>query len=876
MGARSRLLFLLVASLIGIGFALIPATEAETNHKIESFEHFDAKVENNIEISVENKIDKEIPYSLTVTIFSEDLQQEIDLDSSNLVFTIDGIETHYTNFPFTIPLSGNYVFNLTLLSNDDGEITTSSIEYEKLFYDSIVTNLEESITDYYLDENDNANWIFNEIEDKIELINIENEYNTGIILGPYNTKGNKNNNVIIENDFRKSETAEYTISYTTNFNSSQLYSLEWTQLHSLSDGDEVIILDIENNAEIYFRFEAVDSSANETNFWAINEITHKYITIKHDLEIITEEHYFFDINQNPEIVISLENRGLFDQQLGNITISIQVYSKTSEIGTYFRTPNLLSGEQQNINFAFGNLEVGNYYCVLNIILINEKIYSKQDLIFMSISTTNLLDETSSYTNFERTNIVIQIDNWNEENDYQITPLIENYYLIELSNQDFVIEQTNYRLISAISMDENRFEFESLDESAETVEGIIAPSIIFENFGTYYANLELSNTGFYSEEYQVSYYFAANFIESLDGPEILTVEPGSSSNFELEIVPLNKIPREGGSQLRIDISSPYQTKSITYVISYAETTIQIEEQGCNKHSVLVGQDIICTTTISNKGYNSNQLSIDIIVLSEKGESEIIDQISIEELKNKESLVLRTTYFPKNDDNFKIIVEVTSEGILLASSEINENINVVSPGTESSVEVNSFGTPKITLTQTVFAISIAGIILQFRRSENLKYLTFKFFIPMYSRLQKDTLADEPTRQKLLSTIYTEPGTNFTLLKEKLGLHNGTLAHHINILENNNMITSHRSGRQRLFFPFGGGLNTTIRNSLITNKTQKDIIQMVKENPGITQSMISQQLDTSRQKINYHVNCLSNNSILRVEKHGRITRLYPMHFT
>ena len=543
MGARSRLLFLLVASFIGIGFALIPATEAEINHKIESFEHFDAKVENNIEISVENKIDKEIPYSLTVTIFSEDLQQEIDLDSSNLVFTIDGIETHYTNFPFTIPLSGNYVFNLTLLSNDDGEITTSSIEYEKLFYDSIVTNLEESITDYYLDENDNANWIFNEIEEKIELINIENEYNTGIILGPYNTKGNKNNNVIIENDFRKSETAEYTISYTTNFNSYQLYSLEWTQLHSLSDGDEVIILDIENNAEIYFRFEAVDSSADETNFWTINEITHKYITIKHDLEIITEEDYFFDINQNPEIVISLENRGLFDQQLGNITISIQVYSKTSEIGTYFRTPNLLSGEHQNINFAFGNLEAGNYYCILDIILINEKIYSKQDLIFMSISTTNLLDETSSDTNFERTNIVIQIDSWNEENDYQITPLIENYYLIELSNQDFVIEQTNYRLISAISMDENRFEFESLDESAETVEGIIAPSIIFENFGTYYANLELSNTGFYSEEYQVSYYFAANFIESLDGPEILTVEPGSRSNFELEIVPLNKIPRE---------------------------------------------------------------------------------------------------------------------------------------------------------------------------------------------------------------------------------------------------------------------------------------------------------------------------------------------
>ena len=204
MGAKSRLLFLLVASLIGIGFALIPASKAETSHQIESVEHFDAKKVNNIEISVENKIDKEIPYSLSIDVFSEDLQQEIDLESSNLVFSINGIETYYTNFSFTIPRSGNYVFNLTLLSNDDGIITTSSIEHEYLFYDNTITDLEEHIVDYYLDENDNANWIFNDEEDKIELINLENEYYTGIILGPYNTVGNKNNKVVIGLDFEKS------------------------------------------------------------------------------------------------------------------------------------------------------------------------------------------------------------------------------------------------------------------------------------------------------------------------------------------------------------------------------------------------------------------------------------------------------------------------------------------------------------------------------------------------------------------------------------------------------------------------------------------------------------------------------------------------
>ena len=63
-------------------------------------------------------------------------------------------------------------------------------------------------------------------------------------------------------------------------------------------------------------------------------------------------------------------------------------------------------------------------------------------------------------------------------------------------------------------------------------------------------------------------------------------------------------------------------------------------------------------------------------------------------------------------------------------------------------------------------------------------------MYSRLQKDTLVDEPTRQKLLKYIYSEPGANFKQLKDKFSLHNGTLAHHINILENHDIITSHRS--------------------------------------------------------------------------------------
>ena len=880
MSAKSRLLLLLVASLIGIGFALVPATEAEASHQIELISHQNSKIENNIEISIQNDLDKEIPCSLAINVFSEDLQEQIDLDSANLVFSINELETHYTNFSFTIPRSGNYLFNITLLSNNDGEISSSSIEQEYLFYDSTESNLEEIIADYYLDDEDNANWLFNEEENKIELINLENEYETGIVLGPYHTKGNKNNVLILEQEMEKTETAYYTISYTENFNRTQLYSTNWNELYILeNDSSGTLNLEIEDNSEIYIRLLASDSEANPMNYWNVMSITHKYVTIKHDLDVNTHEHYFFKIDETPEVLVNIENIGLFDQQLGNVTISVELYGMDGVINSYLRTPNLPSGESQEVDFRFTGLSAGNYYCTIDIILIEEKIYKFESIILLSISITNL-DSYPINSDFERLNLLIEtetIEDFTLSVNYQSTKLINNYFLIEIeTDETLTLNPSDYRLISAISMDENRFSIGLEEESSMTIEGIIAPSIEFENLQTYSSSITINNEGFYPVNYQISYFFTSTFIESLNGPEIITVAPGTSSTFEVEVVPLSKIPREGGSLLHIEITDMYYSERATFVLSYSETEIEVIEQSCNRRAVLLGQDIICKSTITNNGYVSDSLTINIIAKNENGLTEIIDQINIENLEFQESLVMSTTYFPNTDDNFQIILEINGNGRLLTSSEMPETINVVTAPNEPKTETNQYNAPKIEISHTVFAISFAGMAFQFRRSENFRYLTFKFFIPMYSRLQKDTLADEPTRQRLLTTIYTEPGSNFTLLKEKLGLHNGTLAHHLNILETNQMITSHRSGRQRLFFPFGSSNNNDIRNSLITNPTQKDIIQMVKENPGITQSMISQKLGMSRQKINYHVNSLSNNSILKVERQGRITRLYPMHFT
>ena len=892
MGAKSYLFIILVA--LTVGFALIPTTQAENGIEITSIQHDIARIENSIDLEITNEADEEVSYSLLISVFSEDLQETIELESANLVFSLDPWQTYQNSFPFIIPRSGNYVFNLTLLS--DGEITTSHSEYQYVFYENTNIQLENIIQDYYLDL-DGTNWRYDDENEQLELINLEDDYETGIVLGPFDTKGSKINVLEMEMDFDKTESASFTIAYTTDFESEQLYSTAWNAMYSLDESTtDNIELGLVEEASVYIRLLATGTNADETNFWFLKNMNHRYVTTKHGLEVSIDKHYFYTTDQNPEILVDVENTGLFDQQLGNISVIVDLYSIDGYIDTYSRTPNLLSGDSQTLDFELAGIDSpGNYYCKTEVTLVEENIYVSRFDSFISVSLEDLgtfdltFEDTDSVvsiaSDYSQLNLLVESSNIDElsfSSPFEKTNLFDNYYLISITDNsgDLLISSENPgsygSVLSTISMDQYRFSVQTIESSGETIEGIIAPSVIFVKTETYTVNIILNNEGFYTEEYSLSYIFAGTFIDSINGPDKVTIGSGKSTTIEIEINPLPEIPREGGSQLNIDISNGRENKIITYVLSYEKSDIEVLDQSCNRHSVLLGQSISCTTVITNNGYVSGSLNVHIGIENDGAGNEIIEQVSIDKLENGESWSVRTTYKPENEGEYQMFVSINDDSGLITSYQMAQSINVVTPANEPKEATRTFSIPKLNFTRGLFGLSFLGMGYQFRRSENFKYLTFKFFIPLYSRLRKDTLADEPTRQKLLRHIYTEPGTNFTELKERLGLHNGTLSHHIYILENHQMITSQRSGRQRLFFPFGSTNKAKIRTLLITNETQKEIIEIVKDNPGITQSMISKKLNVSRQKINYHVNSLVNNSILNLEKEGRITRLYPTHFT
>ena len=889
MSARRHLHLLLVASLIVLLFALVPAKAESAEVKIIEVEHFNTKEENQIEVNIVNNNQEIINCNLVLTIYSIDLTENIPLSDSITFFDVNANNNYTHIFSFNIPLSGEYLFNLSLLTERNDTINQYYQNNAFTFYDVNEYNLGEIIADYYFDPEDNANWIYDGEEESIELKNIENSYNTGIVLGPFSTLGLSESKIKFDFENRKSADSLYTISLTTEFNSSEIYATEWTMLQEIGQTNNFTV-DLPQNSVVFILLNGQDSSPEVTNFWKINNIYLEKLSLKHALDTLVQPSYFFEIGKKQEIEFEIKNVGSFNQQLGNVTIFNEIRDESGILESYVSIPSIENDETQKIEVDFDEiLGPGNYYLITKIMILNENIFLEEKLSFISVSNYNYgefeinLQEENDIFEIEtqNDNVELLINTEDFENieiysDNTFTQLTEDFYVVSITEMEKNIKiGTNSsfsgKILSIINLDQIKFSVSSEGTSVETVEGITAPAIIFDDGTSRTLNVKIDNQGFYTETYNIDYIYSPTFISKIDGLTSITIQPNSFEIVEIEVEPLKNIPREGGSQFNIEISNNNENQIITYVLSYLKPEIEITDISCNRYALLIGQEVKCTTTLTNLGYLANDLNFFIY-----SDEVVIDEVKIDSLKYLETWTLATSYEPSKVGETSIIVSAVTEDGTIYEDELNAKIKIVATENSESENSNEINMPNISAGRSLIILTIAGILFQINRSENLKYLGLKFFfVPMYSRLQKDTLVDEPTRQKLLKYIYSEPGANFKQLKDKFSLHNGTLAHHINILENHEIITSHRSGRQRLFFPMG--VNQEIsRVSLVTNETQLNIMDIVKETPGITQAMISKQLNMSRQKVNYHVNSLVDKAFIKIEKQGRITRLFPLYYT
>ena len=152
---------------------------------------------------------------------------------------------------------------------------------------------------------------------------------------------------------------------------------------------------------------------------------------------------------------------------------------------------------------------------------------------------------------------------------------------------------------------------------------------------------------------------------------------------------------------------------------------------------------------------------------------------------------------------------------------------------------------------------------------KFSILLFFLPLYTKLKKDEVLDTYTRGKIHGYIMANPGEHYNAIKRALGMNNGSLAYHLNVLEKEDLVKSKTNGMYKRFYPKdmilpnGGPIYLT--------EAQKLIIKNIEETPGISQKDIAALLGISASTVNYHITRLVEMNAVRTERKGIGVKYY-----
>lgn len=140
-------------------------------------------------------------------------------------------------------------------------------------------------------------------------------------------------------------------------------------------------------------------------------------------------------------------------------------------------------------------------------------------------------------------------------------------------------------------------------------------------------------------------------------------------------------------------------------------------------------------------------------------------------------------------------------------------------------------------------------------------------VYGRIKRKKLLDNLRRKKIFELVNNKPGVYFMDISKELGLSQGVLSHHLNMLEKFEFVRSMQDGKYRRFYPF----DHKVEFNLNLTNIQQMILYIVKEEPGISQTKISESVGKNKVVVNYHVKILRDIGFLDIERDGRLTHCF-----
>ncbi len=146
---------------------------------------------------------------------------------------------------------------------------------------------------------------------------------------------------------------------------------------------------------------------------------------------------------------------------------------------------------------------------------------------------------------------------------------------------------------------------------------------------------------------------------------------------------------------------------------------------------------------------------------------------------------------------------------------------------------------------------------------------FLLPLYTKIKREKMMDHFVRGRIYEHICNNPGVNFSAIKARFNLTNGTVTYHLSMLERQEFIRSKHDGIYKRYFKAGTAPGAIEQEPM---SLQGAIHKLVSERPGLTQKDIARALGTSKQLVSYYVRNMRKEHLVETHREGRHVRVYP----
>ena len=253
------------------------------------------------------------------------------------------------------------------------------------------------------------------------------------------------------------------------------------------------------------------------------------------------------------------------------------------------------------------------------------------------------------------------------------------------------------------------------------------------------------------------------------------------------------------------------------------------------------------------------------------------LGITPLSNQE---ISWAYFDNSTDKWELLPTTIIDANITTSidDQTIENSQIIL----TLVYISSYTIPEFFWTSTlgILLIGIAIIILVFGSiMSNQEYRAYLLnrFLPINKgphRLSMEDVLENENRTFIISTILDHPGIHFNQLLRESQISAGTLAWHLDILETFKVIRKERVGQYLLYFSYlDVNPVSKLDSKLQKSRTTLEIMQLIKDNPGIYQNQIAKRMDLNHKTVKYHLDKLRDADIIISKKLGRRNLFYPI---